>query len=186
MAGDGAVLIVVDVQKGFVSPSSERVVPRVVDLLTRWRAAGRPYVLTRFVNQSGSLFEQLMGWTRVANSPETDLVPELGEFVDGAAAVIDKRGYSFFMAEGRLLLQSRGWSEFVIAGIATDACVLKTAVDAFEAGSIPWVVSDACASEASEEAHAAGLQVLGRLIGRRQLLTTDKLFDRFPSLAEDR
>ncbi|MGW4118576.1 isochorismatase family protein [Nocardia sp. NPDC004711] len=38
-----------------------------------------------------------------------------------------------------------GVTDFAICGIATDAGVLKTALDAFEFGFMPWVVRDAVA-----------------------------------------
>ncbi|WP_280431477.1 isochorismatase family protein [Nocardia brasiliensis] len=44
------------------------------------------------------------------------------------------------------------WSagnRLILCGIATDACVLKTALDAFERGYVPWVVRDAVASNAT-------------------------------------
>jgi len=57
----------------------------------------------------------------------------------------------------------------VLCGIATDGCVLKTAVDAFERGIEPVVVVDACASHAGNAVHEAGLLLLGRFIGAGQL-----------------
>jgi nicotinamidase-related amidase len=57
----------------------------------------------------------------------------------------------------------------VLCGIATDGCVLKSAVDAFERGIEPVVVTDACASHAGREIHEAGLLLLARFIGPGQL-----------------
>ncbi|MET7284198.1 isochorismatase family cysteine hydrolase [Kribbella sp. NPDC005582] len=173
MNSDNAVLIVVDMQNGFISEKSAPIIPPVVDFVRQWRDAGRPYVLTRFLNSPGSLFERLIGWSRLETSPEIDLIPELQEFEDDAVAILDKPNlYSYFSAEGLELAESHGWTDFVVVGIATESCVLKTATDAFEHGWIPWVVTDAVYSHAGEEAHAAGLLVTSRFIGRKQLITS--------------
>ena len=63
----------------------------------------------------------------------------------------------------------------MICGIATESCVCKTAADAFERNLTPWVVTDACASHAGQEAHDAGLLVTGRFVGHKQLITTAEL-----------
>jgi nicotinamidase-related amidase len=164
-------LVVVDVQNGFVTDSSRAVVPAVVDLVRRW--AG-PVVFTRYHNHPGSPFERLLGWTAMQGPPETDLVAELAPYAAGAP-VVDKAVYSLFTAEGRALVAARGWTDLVFCGIATDSCVLKSAVDAFEAGLTPWVVTDACASDFSAEAHAAGLLCLRVMLGAGHLVTAAEL-----------
>jgi len=172
-----SVLAVIDVQNGFVSAASAHIVPRVVDLVERWSAAGLPYVMTRFVNSPGSAYERLIGWTQVQSSPQIDLVDELAPYVASATAVLDKPGYTMFTDEGAALVNANGWKHIVIAGIATESCVMKTAVDAFELDLTPWVVKDAVYSDAGEEAHEAGLLVAGRFIGRNQLVEADEILD---------
>jgi nicotinamidase-related amidase len=175
VSSDNTVLIVVDMQNGFVSPKSAPIVPKVVDFVRQWHDAGRPYVMTQFFNHTGSLYERLIGWSKLKTSPETDLVPELREFEDDAVAIFNKgASYSFFTPEGMELAELHGWTDFVVVGIATESCVLKTATDAFEHGWVPWVVTDAVYSHAGEEAHAAGLLVTARFIGRGQLITSEQ------------
>lgn len=60
---DDSVLVLVDVQNGFVSPPSAHVVQPIADFTRRWAASGRPYVMSRFINYPDSLFEQLIRWT---------------------------------------------------------------------------------------------------------------------------
>ena len=74
---DRTALVVVDVQNGFVTDVSRPVVPVIAELVERWTAAGRPVVFTRYLNHPGSLFERLMDWRKLADAPETDIVPEL-------------------------------------------------------------------------------------------------------------
>jgi nicotinamidase-related amidase len=141
------VLVVVDVQNGFVRDPSRHVVPVIADLVDRWQAAGLDVVFTRYFNSPGSQFERLFGWTGLQGPPETDIVSELAAQARAATAVIDKRIYSLFTSHGRELVRSHGWTDLYVCGIATESCVLKTAADAFEQGDLtPWVIEDASAA----------------------------------------
>jgi nicotinamidase-related amidase len=171
---DNAVLVVVDMQRGFIHPNSEHVVPRVVALVRRWREAGGRLVFTRFHNHADSLYERLHNWSALMGSPQTDLIPELAELADGAV-IVDKRHYTLFTDDGAKIIADGGWSDVFVCGLTTESCVLKTAVDVFERGLTPWVVTDACATHAGIEAHEAGLLVLRRFIGRNQLIRSGDL-----------
>lgn len=180
---DSAALIVIDAQEGFVNTRSEHVIPVLASVIERWQSLGRPVVFTRFVNKPGSLYEELINWRRLQGPPETELHPDLKPL---ATSIIDKHGYTFFTSEGADLVARNRWPALVFCGIATESCVLKSAVDAFERGVIPWVLRDASASPAGEPAHDAGLHVLGRFIGGGQLINSEELFAESPSSsAED-
>jgi nicotinamidase-related amidase len=100
----------------------------------------------------------------------TDIVGPLQPYADRADAVIEKNGYTFFNDKGMALVRDRGWTDLYLCGIATESCVLKTAVDAFERDLTPWLIRDASASHAGQAAHEAGLLVAGRFIGKGQLI----------------
>ncbi|MBM9435154.1 cysteine hydrolase [Streptomyces bryophytorum] len=172
---DGAALIVVDVQNGFTNHHSRHVVPVISSLVSRWSAAGRPVVFTRYRNYPDSPFERFFRWSRLQSPPDTDLVSELADQAESAYAVLDKVGYSFFTDEAVTLLGDAGWTDLVFCGIATESCVLKSAADAFELGYAPWILTDASASDAGPAVHEAGLTVARRLIGPRQLINADGL-----------
>ncbi|MEU4388719.1 isochorismatase family cysteine hydrolase [Promicromonospora sp. NPDC023805] len=179
------VLVVVDVQNGFVNQHSKHAVGAIVDLVTTWTALGLPVVFTRYLNQPGSAYEKYFSWSRLMDSPETDLVPELQPLAVGHP-VIDKLGYTLFSSKGAELVRGQGWNDLVFCGIATESCVLKSAADAFEHGYGPWIVTDACASDAGPETHDAGLTVARRLIGRNQLITSSTLLKSIAPTGADR
>ncbi|MEV0787645.1 isochorismatase family protein, partial [Streptomyces sp. NPDC050423] len=81
--------------------------------------------------------------------------------------------YTLFTPEADELIRQAGWTDLVFCGIATESCVLKSAADAFERDYTPWIVTDACATDAGPDVHDAGLVVARRLIGSSQLVTTD-------------
>lgn len=166
------VLVVVDVQNGFVTEHSQPVVPIITDLIHRWQAAHGDVIFTRYLNYVGSPFERLIGWTKMAEGPETELVTELIPYVNPQTPIIDKYIYTLFTPEGTRVVDERRWTDLYICGIDTEVCVLKTAIDAFERNLTPWILRDACASHSGPEAHNAGLFIASRFIGINQIIQT--------------
>jgi len=159
-------LLVVDVQNGFVNEHTRHVVDTVNALIGAFSRRGEPVAFTRFVNTPGSGYQRWIGWTRFMHGPENDLFDALDA---GAGPVFIKHGYTAFTPEFETHVREQRVERLVVCGIATDGCVLKSAVDAFERGIEPVVVTDACASHAGSAVHEAGLLLLGRFIGTRQL-----------------
>ena len=176
------VLVVVDVQNGFITEHSQPVIPVITDLVQRWQAAQGDIIFSRYLNYPGSPFERLIGWTKMTNAPETDIVTEFAPYISPRTPIIDKYIYTLFTPEGTYLVDEHGWTDLYICGIDTDICVLKTAVDAFEHNLTPWILQDACASHAGPEAHAAGLFIAGRFIGANQIIHTTNLPESILSL----
>jgi nicotinamidase-related amidase len=166
-----AVLVVVDVQNGFVTEQSKPVVPVIAGLVARWQEEGGDTVFTRYLNYPGSPYERLIKWTSLQHPPETDIVDELAPYAARATATLDKTVYTLFTDEGEALVRRHGWTDLYICGIDTESCVLKTAADAFERNLTPWVLADASASHSSTQAHEAGLFVTGKFIGVRQIIS---------------
>jgi nicotinamidase-related amidase len=168
-----SVLVVVDLQQGFMTEHSRPVVPRVSRLLEEWHRSGRPSIITQFVNSPESPCVQLIGWTDLMpGDPGAELVPEIARHVPRARAVVQKDGYTSLTPEVVQLIKDHHWTDLYITGLDTDSCVLATALSAFEAGLTPWVVTDACASHAGPEVHEAALLVMSRFLGPRQLVAT--------------
>lgn len=169
-----SVLLVIDVQRGFVSDGSAHVVPRIAALLARWQTAGGLSVLTQFVNSPDSPYVRLIGWTALMPGDEqVEFAPEIEPLAASADMVIQKTGYTGLTPAVREFLASNGVTNVWIVGLDTDSCVLATALSAWEVGLIPWIVTDAVASHAGPDVHRAGLLVAGRNIGVRQLVTAD-------------
>ena len=91
--------------------------------------------------------------------------------------MIDKSFYTALTPKFIELVKENNWETIILCGIATESCVLKTAIDAFELGFRPIVISDACASDMGPNAHMAGLLVLESLIGRDQIMTSHQLIE---------
>jgi nicotinamidase-related amidase len=155
-------LIIIDVQKGFIGQATAHVPGRVAALQQEFETV----IATRFVNHEGSAHRRLIGWTRFApGSDETDLA-----FAPAAhVRVIGKTTYSCLTGEVRAILAAASAEEVHLCGIATDNCVLASAIALFEAGLTPIVRAPACGSHGGAEFHDWGLRILGRLIGPAQV-----------------
>ena len=161
-----SLLLVVDVQNGFINEHTRHLIEIVNGLTGAFRGRGEQVAFTRFVNVPGGGHERWIGWTRFMREPENALATGL---VTGANPVFIKHGYTAFTLEFEKHIRRHRIERLVLCGIATDGCVLKSAVDAFERGIEPVVLADACASHAGPEVHEAGLLLLARFIGPGQL-----------------
>jgi nicotinamidase-related amidase len=149
-------------------------VPNSVRLLEAFREVGGRVVFTRVGGQFSDYADSLVHLRGLHRRAETlrgteefdlrdEFVPQLGE------AMIDKPGSSAFTT-GNLdvLLRNAGVQTIVFCGVVTNACVLLSALSAWDLGYDVRIVDDACASD-SQEMHDAALGV-ARWLG---CVTTD-------------
>lgn len=169
-----AVLYVIDVQNGFITPESEHVAPVIAKIVDCWSAAGGAIAFSRYFNYTDSEFERLSDFYGLYGPPETDLDPRISTAASDPL-VIDKLTYSGLSPEFERVARRHRWTDVVLCGIDTELCVLATALEAFDRGFTPWIVADGCASTGGDAAHAAGMRVLTRGIGERQIIDTGTL-----------
>ena len=166
------ILIVVDIQNGFNRYEQTHI---LVDKIINLTNSGLfdKIIATRFRNKEGSQYTKFLNWHRLIESPDIDLV-------DGIKAdeVVDKWIYTCINDEFMSLLKNINDGDLTthifICGADTDCCVLKTATDIFEQGLMPIVLAEYCDSNAGPKSHEAGLLVMGRLIGKK-CIVSDKI-----------
>jgi len=179
---ENPVLVVIDMQNGFLEEKSRHVIPNVVALATECQQRSIPIVFTRFHNRDGSPYESLIGWRRMRTEIETNITEELTVL---SGQIIDKDFYSAFTTDFEQLLNENGWKTLILCGVDTESCVMKTAVDAFERNLTPVVISDASASNAGVEVHNAGLMILERFIGKDQIVLAVEFFRDYDNFVKD-
>jgi len=158
-------LFIIDVQRGFINEWTRHIPDRVAALQEKYDRV----VVTRFVNPENSFYRRLIHWSRFAPD-SADVALAFAPRAD--ALVVDKAQYSALVPMVADMLGGERIERVDLCGIATDNCVLKTAVDLFERGIVPVVLADACASHGGPDCHEAGLLLLRRLIGRGQVIGT--------------
>lgn len=156
-----SLLLVIDLQKGFVNEKTEYLVEKINHLIQR------------------NLYDQI-AFTRFINTPQSVLAKKRNYFgcmgednelvIDAMnCKVFEKDIYSAYNDELKKYIETNQIDQIYLCGLDTDACVLKTAFDLFENGYDVFVLKDYCASTGGEKLHQAALEVLKRNIGEDQV-----------------
>lgn len=83
------VLVVIDLQEGFINDKTVKVANNIRDLLD----SGKYYavIATKFTNMPGSSFDSFLGWTGMMGEEEKALLPFVEEHAD---IIVNKCSYS--------------------------------------------------------------------------------------------
>lgn len=156
-------LLIIDVQKGFINEKTKHIPSLVEQLQYEYE-----YVyVTKFLNSEHSLYRELIHWNRF--SPESEET-QLAFSVKNNAIIKDKYIYTCVDDDFLEFIKNNGIDQVDICGIDTDICVTKCAVDLFEKGIKPCVLSSYCATHAAADVQEASLIILKRFIGRDQVI----------------
>src|SRR5690606_38069987 len=179
-------LVVVDPPAIFADPSSQWAAPRfqeIVEPLRRLAAAfGDRVVVTRWVppeTKEGSwvpYFEEFPFADKPPEDPLFDLVPD-AEALEVRHTVSEPT----FGKWGEQLRAITGRTpHLVLTGVATDCCVVSTALPAIDHGAQVTVVSDACAGS-SDENHQQALDTMAVYAPQIFVRTTDEVLEKLDS-----
>ena len=168
-------LVVIDPQRIFADPASDWGSPMFADSLGPVReladAFGRERtLLTRWLpgGHTGSWKAYFRRWP-FADRPATDTVYDLVEGMPGLTARPPVEASTFGKWD-RLREVTGETPTLVLAGVATDCCVISTALPAADAGAHVIVAADACAGS-DRRSHDAALHVMG--LYAPQIVVTD-------------
>ena len=177
---DGATLVVIDMQRAFRDegqwqvPRYQAIVP-VISRLQQELGAGS--VFTRFVRneaETGAWAAYYRRWDGM-RFPSGSEAWDITLDVPGEATVLDAPTFSKWGPDLAALVPEG--AEMVLVGVATDCCVLSTALGAVDAGRFVTVVSDACAA-VSDEAQQQTLALLKLLSPMCEVVTSEELLAR--------
>lgn len=163
-----SVLVVIDLQVGFVTNNTIKVANNIQELLESEKYDA--VIATKFTNMPGSSFDSFLGWKGMLEEEEKVLLPFVEEYAD---IIVSKCSYSCVkntnFIQSLLSLCDGLPEEVTLVGVDTDACVLATAIDLFEMGIKPIILEDCVGSSGGEECHEAGMLLLKRSIGKEQI-----------------
>ncbi len=161
-----AALLVVDMQRFFLSPESPTftcgglaILPSVKRLITTFRQAGRPVIYTRHVHHPDRIDAGIMEWwwqgMCLEGSPESEVHDEIAPLPK--EKVILKHRYSaFYNTDLETVLRCLKIEDVVISGIMTNMCCESTARDAYYRDYRVFFPADGTGS-INEEMHVASL-----------------------------
>ncbi len=144
-------ILVVDMQNDFCKREgslflerSEAIIPRVVEAV---KSLKMPVIYTQDWHRKNDLEFRLWPEHCVEGTWGAEVIEELPQ----PDYYVRKRRYSaFLMTDLPLILNELGVRELLIAGVATDVCVMHTAVDSLQMGYAVTVLED-CTAGTSEE-----------------------------------
>ncbi|WP_220272972.1 cysteine hydrolase family protein [Arthrobacter sp. RT-1] len=175
-----ATLVVIDMQRVFQDegqwqvPRYAEIVPVIERLQQELEGST---VFTRFVRdeaEHGAWTAYYQRWDEMrypADSTAWDITMD----VPGRATVLDAPTFSKWGPQLAALVP-RG-AEMVLTGVATDCCVLSTALGAVDAGRFVTIISDACAA-VSDQAQQQTLALLQLLAPMCEVMTSEQFLTR--------
>ena len=172
-------LVAIDFQRVFGDPSSEWLAPRyaaaAANAVRLAEAFGPRSVFTRFVaprEPVGSwkpYYEQFPWALQPADSALYELTDEVAPH---AQRTVTETTFGKWGADLKALVGPQ--PSLVVAGVATDCCVISTVLPAVDEGASVTVVTDACAGS-TDENHQKALDVMALYAPLVSFATTDEV-----------
>lgn len=158
-------LVVIDVQKFFLTNKTRGIVKQIQVHLTKHSADYEVVYFTIFKNDPSAPLWRLSGWKDCVASPDTDICDEIKQFTSPKNLFYKHILSAAKVAEIKEGLRQNKISEVDLCGFDTDCCVLATAYDLFDQGVKPVVLENLTWSTSKEKLHAPALKMLLRNIG---------------------
>ncbi len=160
-------LLVIDMQNDFCNERgslflerSKSIIENIVSEVERAKENGHLIIFTQDWHRVDDSEFNLWPKHCVEGSWGAEIIDELGK----PDYVVKKRRYSaFFMTELPLLLLEKNVKELTLMGVATDVCVMHTAIDALQYGYSVKVIKNCTAgtSKENEEFALKHMEMLG-------------------------
>ncbi|MGB0372946.1 MAG: cysteine hydrolase family protein [Opitutales bacterium] len=166
-AGECSRLIVVDVQKQFISENTEHILSGIEAIIPKFEKV----VLSQIEHDPDQYVFELKKW---APSPVGSEGHALALNLDSASTerihITRKRFFSALTDDAQAFLGAEKGSSIYLCGMDTDLCVLQTGVDLMRQGFRPVILSKLCASYGGEALHRHALIQCKRFFGRDQVI----------------
>jgi len=167
------VVLVVDMLKGFLEPGhnlyhadSRRIIPHALQLVGQEKAAGSEILFLADNHDPDDLEFQVFPVHCVIGTEETEVIPELADYVTSGNVVPKKRYSGFFNTDLADRLALLAPEKLLVCGVATNVCVMHTVSDARNRDYAVEVYSD-CVSGPDAEAHRWALSHCQRVLGAK-------------------
>lgn len=178
VARPGPLLVVVDMQRVFGDPASPWATPGFDELTEPIEALvaafGDRFVFTRFVlpdRIEGSWKPYYETWAEVTRPERSEWFALAEPWGSEGLATLDKPVFGKWGAELEALAGEE--RTLVLCGVATDCCVVATAIGAADAGMYVRVVADACRG-IDEAAHARAIGLMAGFVPHIEVTTVDE------------
>ena len=164
--GSSPALVVVDMCRGFIDPSSplgfecEEVIKANIKLVQKFRAQKLPVIFTTTIYRDISEASVFRSKIPALNflEPESDAVSFIDELAPSLDEMIIEKKFAsaFFDTNLAAYLQNLNIDSVIISGVTTSGCVRATALDAMQNNFLTIVAED-CVGDRDQDAHHANL-----------------------------
>lgn len=162
------ILLIIDVQIGFITHSSKHIVAPIEAIQHRFEKV----IATKFYNPDPSPFREILDYHKL---PQGHSDTKLAFNLRTDAEIIERPAYTCVRSELIERLEHHQTKEIYICGVATEACVLKTVLDLFELNVRCWLITDLCASDQDAHYHDMAIKLIGKLINQKHLIRSDQI-----------
>ncbi|WP_150468392.1 isochorismatase family protein [Francisella sp. SYW-9] len=162
-------LIIVDMQKGFddINPNN------MVKTFNNISETFDDICFAMFENQQGSLFETKLKWRNFQNEEDRSLIN--GIDVPERAKFIWHSTYTVYTKELKQLILKLNNPDIYIAGLFSNVCLIKLAMDMFDDGIVPYIIKDLSRSNSIDGVHNVAFATMKMAIGPDRIITTKEI-----------
>ena len=168
------VVIVVDMQRCFLEEGyplfcgdkARQIIPNVQKLLAEEAAKGSTLLFTADTHDPDDEEFQMFPAHCVRGTPETEIIPELSEFVEKGTVIPKNRYSGFFGTDMEERLAKLAPEKLIVCGVCTDICVMHTVADARNRDYAVEVPRD-CVASFDPEAHEFALKHMEKILGAK-------------------
>jgi len=166
------VVIVTDMQKCFLEEGgslylgaeARGIIPYVQQLLTEEAQKGSAILFSADAHDPDDLEFKMFPPHCIVNTPETEIIPELGPWVT-PDNIIKKRRYSaFFESDLGRRLETLKPEVIKVCGVCTNICVLHTVAD-LRNRDYRVIVDERCVATFDPEGHEFALEHMQKVLG---------------------
>ncbi len=165
-------VLVVDMVRGFLEPEhnlycgdeARRIIEPVRETLRREADAGSAILFVSDHHLPDDLEFRMFPAHCVIGTEETEVIPELGEWVTEYNVIAKNRYSGFFNTDLSERLAALKPDKVIICGVCTDICVMHTASDARNRDYAVEIRAD-CVASFDADAHRWALGHMGRILG---------------------
>ena len=157
-------LIIVDVQKEFISEETKYVERKIASLISRRHF--EYIVATKFINTEHSPFVRLLNWKGLMDEKSQELCNSI---TDKADKVITKETYTCLTEEMKEFIKVHEINKIYFVGMDIDASILKSALDCFESGINIEILAHYCSSSSGQSNHESAIRILETTIGKDKI-----------------
>lgn len=158
-----SLLLIIDLQNGFVNEHTKEISKKVNLLLDEKRF--NDVIFTRYINSENNVCYKRLNYTECMSEESKAITIDTRGY-----KVIDKEGYTAVTDELKTYIKENNISKIYVCGIDTECCVLKTAYDLFEQDYDVYILSEYCACMAGNQANQNALELLKRNIGYNKVI----------------